>query len=261
MLVQGLGLVVTGTLPVFNLTEDSSDRKVGDCGCHRPGCTGTPSVGARRGGEGSLMLGAWLQGVHQHPGALPALHPLPEVRPGVTAIPTTALASPPGSVGSAGSCKSLRGAVSHGGLPGGWHVLPCAPAVSRSNPHIPGGRSSPPPCFPVPVLAVAGDSPAPTRLPPCTSFQNQLILGVMGIDVALNDIKRLTPRYNVRGGPFPSVPALRCPSAAWERAAGSPRLHPPAPRGTSSSAGGSRVQRPWLQSGAGAGRRAGIRAG
>lgn len=30
MLVQGLGLVVTGTLPVFNLTEDSSDRKVGD---------------------------------------------------------------------------------------------------------------------------------------------------------------------------------------------------------------------------------------
>lgn len=25
----------------------------------------------------------------------------------------------------------------------------------------------------------------------------------MGIDVALNDIKRLTPRYNVRGGPFP----------------------------------------------------------
>lgn len=28
--VQGLGLVVTGTLPVFNLTEDSSDRKVGD---------------------------------------------------------------------------------------------------------------------------------------------------------------------------------------------------------------------------------------
>lgn len=30
VLVQGLGLVVTGTLPVFNLTEDSSDRKVGD---------------------------------------------------------------------------------------------------------------------------------------------------------------------------------------------------------------------------------------
>uniref|UniRef100_A0A8B9IDT2 Calcium voltage-gated channel auxiliary subunit alpha2delta 2 n=1 Tax=Anser cygnoides TaxID=8845 RepID=A0A8B9IDT2_ANSCY len=27
----GLGLVVTGTLPVFNLTEDSSDRKVGSC--------------------------------------------------------------------------------------------------------------------------------------------------------------------------------------------------------------------------------------
>lgn len=29
----------------------------------------------------------------------------------------------------------------------------------------------------------------------CT--QNQLILGVMGIDVALNDIKRLTPNYTV----------------------------------------------------------------
>lgn len=28
-------------------------------------------------------------------------------------------------------------------------------------------------------------------------FQNQLILGVVGIDVALNDIKKLTPRYNV----------------------------------------------------------------
>lgn len=29
VLLQGLGLVVTGTLPVFNLTEDNSDRKVG----------------------------------------------------------------------------------------------------------------------------------------------------------------------------------------------------------------------------------------
>ncbi|GCB78834.1 hypothetical protein scyTo_0017790, partial [Scyliorhinus torazame] len=28
--------------------------------------------------------------------------------------------------------------------------------------------------------------------------QNQLMLGVMGIDVALDDIKKLTPRYNVR---------------------------------------------------------------
>lgn len=32
---------------------------------------------------------------------------------------------------------------------------------------------------------------------PCLCFQNQLILGVMGIDVALNDIKRLTPNYTV----------------------------------------------------------------
>lgn len=43
MLAQGLGLVVTGTLPVFNLTEDSSDRKVGAAlhprwGAGTPGC-------------------------------------------------------------------------------------------------------------------------------------------------------------------------------------------------------------------------------
>lgn len=76
------------------------------------------------------------------------------------------------------------------------------------------------------MLVAAGDSPAPTRLPPCTFFQNQLILGVMGIDVALNDIKRLTPRYNVRGGPFPSIPALCCWSPAWEPAVGSPELPP-----------------------------------
>lgn len=66
--MQGLGLVVTGTLPVFNLTEDSSDRKVGDCGCHHPGCTGTPGVGPWQGGEGAQMLGAWLRGGgHWHP--------------------------------------------------------------------------------------------------------------------------------------------------------------------------------------------------
>lgn len=45
VLVQGLGLVVTGTLPVFNLTEDSSDRKVG----HSAG----PGVGPLWGGKGS----------------------------------------------------------------------------------------------------------------------------------------------------------------------------------------------------------------
>jgi len=28
-------------------------------------------------------------------------------------------------------------------------------------------------------------------------FQNQLILGVMGVDIALNEIKELTPRYKV----------------------------------------------------------------
>lgn len=60
MLVQGLGLVVTGTLPVFNLTEDSSDRKVGGCGCHHPDCTRTPDVRPQQDGEGAPMLGAWL---------------------------------------------------------------------------------------------------------------------------------------------------------------------------------------------------------
>lgn len=47
---------------------------------------------------------------------------------------------------------------------------------------------------------------------PLASFQNQLILGVMGIDVALNDIKKLTPRYNVRGECSPSIPAPRLPT-------------------------------------------------
>lgn len=29
------------------------------------------------------------------------------------------------------------------------------------------------------------------------SYQNQLILGVMGVDVSLEDIKKLTPRFTV----------------------------------------------------------------
>lgn len=78
VLVQGLGLVVTGTLPVFNLTEDSSDRKVGDCGCHQPGCTGTPSVGC----WGVCLDAGCMAGRHWHPRVLPALHPLPGVVPG-----------------------------------------------------------------------------------------------------------------------------------------------------------------------------------
>lgn len=45
---------------------------------------------------------------------------------------------------------------------------------------------------------------APRGVEPVTDphlcSQNQLILGVMGIDVALNDIKRLTPNYTVSGG-------------------------------------------------------------
>lgn len=36
-------------------------------------------------------------------------------------------------------------------------------------------------------------------LPPiCPKKQNQLILGVMAVDVSLEDIKRLTPRFTVR---------------------------------------------------------------
>lgn len=145
-------------------------------------------------------------------------------RPGVTAIS--------GTQNGFGQLLRLKGDSWQPQVPGGcsipWRAagrLACAPVVSGSDPHVPRGRGGPSPCFPVPTLAVAGDSPAPTHLPPCASFQNQLILGVMGIDVALNDIKRLTPRYNVRGGSFPSVPALHCPSLAWEPAAGTPKLH------------------------------------
>lgn len=60
---------------------------------------------------------------------------------------------------------------------------------------------------------------------PCLCFQNQLILGVMGIDVALNDIKRLTPNYTVSVVPLSiSLLSLSCgrkpssvgiPTALW----------------------------------------------
>lgn len=43
---------------------------------------------------------------------------------------------------------------------------------------------------------------------PFLCAQNQLILGVMGIDVALNDIKRLTPNYTVSVH-LPHYPASR----------------------------------------------------
>lgn len=74
---------------------------------------------------------------------------------------------------------------------------------------------------------VLGRAGALTLLP-LASFQNQLILGVMGIDVALNDIKKLTPRYNVRGGCSPSIPAPRLPTALlrhgqlWQSCSSSP---------------------------------------
>lgn len=62
-----------------------------------------------------------------------------------------------------------------------------------------------------PRLSALGSNLSPAHnafLPLFLSFQNQLILGVMGIDVALNDIKKLTPRYNVRGkaGPVKRSP-------------------------------------------------------
>lgn len=34
-------------------------------------------------------------------------------------------------------------------------------------------------------------------IPVPSQYQNQLILGVMGIDVSLDDIKKLTPRFTV----------------------------------------------------------------
>uniref|UniRef100_A0A8C3QHM6 Calcium voltage-gated channel auxiliary subunit alpha2delta 2 n=1 Tax=Cyanoderma ruficeps TaxID=181631 RepID=A0A8C3QHM6_9PASS len=48
-------------------------------------------------------------------------------------------------------------------------------------------------------LVVTGTLPVFNLTEDSSDRKNQLILGVMGIDVALNDIKRLTPRYNVRG--------------------------------------------------------------
>uniref|UniRef100_A0A8D2NHB4 VWFA domain-containing protein n=1 Tax=Zonotrichia albicollis TaxID=44394 RepID=A0A8D2NHB4_ZONAL len=46
-------------------------------------------------------------------------------------------------------------------------------------------------------LVVTGTLPVFNLTEDSSDRKNQLILGVMGIDVALNDIKRLTPRYNV----------------------------------------------------------------
>ena len=59
---------------------------------------------------------------------------------------------------------------------------------------------------------------------PCLCFQNQLILGVMGIDVALNDIKRLTPNYTVSVVPSPSPcsPSFVDVSQAQQRPMGTP---------------------------------------
>ncbi|XP_030914002.1 voltage-dependent calcium channel subunit alpha-2/delta-2 isoform X4 [Geospiza fortis] len=46
-------------------------------------------------------------------------------------------------------------------------------------------------------LVVTGTLPVFNLTEDSSDRKNQLILGVMGIDVALNDIKRLTPRYNL----------------------------------------------------------------
>lgn len=148
-------------------------------------------------------MGTWLQGEHWHPWGAACSAPPPwgdtrgDCHPQDPKWPWPALTVQWGQLQVPGGCSVPWG------LLGGCYIPPCAPAVCKSDPHIPRGRRSPSCCFPVPWLVVAGDSPAPTHLPPCISFQNQLILGVMGIDVALNDIKRLTPRYNVRGDPFP----------------------------------------------------------
>lgn len=86
VLVQGLGLVVTGTLPVFNLTEDSSDRKVGDCGSHHTGCTGAPGCEATVGWGGCPSAGYMAEGGNCHPWGAACSAPFPWGDTGVTAI-------------------------------------------------------------------------------------------------------------------------------------------------------------------------------
>lgn len=45
---------------------------------------------------------------------------------------------------------------------------------------------------------ISGSFPPLVFFQKSQKFQNQLILGVMAIDVSLEDIKRLTPRFTVR---------------------------------------------------------------
>lgn len=63
----------------------------------------------------------------------------------------------------------------------------------------------------LPVFNLTQDGPGDKK--------NQLILGVMGIDVALNDIKRLTPNYTVSVH-LPTRPAL--PPTQTQPAEGNP---------------------------------------
>lgn len=69
-------------------------------------------MGPLWGGEGALVMGTWLQGGHWHPCG----DTRGDCHPRDPKWPRLALSS----VGTADSCKFLGGAVSPGGLLGGW---------------------------------------------------------------------------------------------------------------------------------------------
>lgn len=118
--LQGLGLVVTGTLPVFNLTQDGPGEKKVSCPV---GYLGRGWHACSKSGDGGRIR--------------------PANRLGRAAVCISSLALRPGPQGSTMDLTHYSVTV------------------------------------------------------PFLCAQNQLILGVMGIDVALNDIKRLTPNYTV----------------------------------------------------------------
>lgn len=119
LLLQGLGLVVTGTLPVFNLTEDSSDRKVGDW-LPPPACTGSPRCGAVAGWGGCPNAGCMaVGGGHWHPWGAACSAYLPwgvtrgDCHPQDPRRPWLALQV---QWGRPAAASPWGGAVSHGGL-------------------------------------------------------------------------------------------------------------------------------------------------
>lgn len=96
---------------------------------------------------------------------------------------------------------SLRGlwATSAVAQNDGWTCL-----VSDSRRHVKISRVPSGPMSPSTVSSRRGTGPVPEQdsqaLPfqKAPKYQNQLILGVMAVDVSLEDIKRLTPHFTVR---------------------------------------------------------------